>query len=524
MATKVEISKRLVLINSAGTFGTRLLSVSVFVWVQQYLLRRISPEEYSLLPILAAVMVFTPLVSIALTGGIARYVTEAYARGDERRVTQIVSTMFPLLLGTALLVLAGGWVFSWYVDSVVTIAPDRVWDARIMMALMVFTFAFRLSATPFRLGTYVRQRFVLQNAIEFGSQLVFLTVLFVLLYAGGTHVMWVVVSNAIMNLCDVLVLTTVSRRLVPSLRWKIREFRRDLVKPLTTFGGWTLVSHIAVMVRTAAAPLFLNKLTSAVEVTSFHVGSLADRQISAFVNRAFIPVQPALIAMHTTGQKERMAYTYMRIGRLAMWAALCVAVPLAVFGKEFFQLYLRETYSMYASAGVVMAILLAYYPLLYATGGLMRISIATAQIRPFALIEIAGQLANVGLMVYLVGYMQLGAIGAALSIFSTGVLTSLLGLWPLGLRMLGLGFNQFVRETLWPGLVPALVGVIACTGLRVLVRPSSWLEWAACCAFGMVIYCVTLLVFCLRPADSNDLRRILAKIGLAGSKGNSLCS
>ena len=169
MASRVEISKRLVLINTAGTVVTRLLSVSVFVWLQQYLLRRISPEEYSLLPILAAVMVFAPLLTTVLTGGIARYVTEAYAKGDERGVTQITSTIFPLLLGVSFLVLVGGGVFSWYVDRVLTIAPDRVWDARIMMSLMVFTLAFGLSATPFRLGTYVRQRFVLQNGIEFGS-------------------------------------------------------------------------------------------------------------------------------------------------------------------------------------------------------------------------------------------------------------------------------------------------------------------------------------------------------------------
>ncbi len=516
MAAGGDINKRRVLINSAGTVATSLVSVSVFVWLQQYLLRRISPEEYSLLPVMAAVMVFTTLISTVLTGGGARYVTEAYAMRDERRVTQIVSTMFPLLLGFSFLVMVGGGVFSWHVNRVLTIAPGRVWDARVMMALMLFTFTVRLAAVPFSVGLYARQRFVLQNGIELGSQLLFLAVLSVLLFVGGSRIVWVVVANAVMHTFNTVVLVQASRRSLPSLRWKIGEFRRDLVKPLTAFGGWTLLSRISLIMRTAVPPLMLNKLASAVQVTSFHVGALADLQIQPFIIQASMPVQPALIAMHAGGQKERLAYTYMRLGRLAMWATLCVVVPFVVFGAEFFQLYLQERFPAYASAVVVAALLLAYYPVLYATSGLARTAMATAKMRGMVLVDVAGQIANLALMAYLVGFAGLGAIGAALAIFLTGMLTSL-GLWPIGLRLLGLDFRRFARETLWPGLAPALAGMAACTVLRTVVRPSSWLEWGACCAAGMAVYLVTL-AFCLQPADRNDLRRILAKVGLARPK------
>ena len=120
---RVEISKKLVLINSASSVITRLLSISVLIWLQQYLLKRITPEEYSLLPVLYSVMMFAPLVTTILTGGLGRYIVEAYARDDDERVTQIVSTMFPILCAAGVVLLSAGWTFAWYIDSVLNVAP-----------------------------------------------------------------------------------------------------------------------------------------------------------------------------------------------------------------------------------------------------------------------------------------------------------------------------------------------------------------------------------------------------------------
>jgi hypothetical protein len=98
MVSRVEISKRLVLINTASGILAKAINVSVVLWLHQYLLRRISPEEYSLLPLLMSIIVLLPLVTSILTAGLGRFVLTAYAQGDDGGVTQIVSTMVPFLL------------------------------------------------------------------------------------------------------------------------------------------------------------------------------------------------------------------------------------------------------------------------------------------------------------------------------------------------------------------------------------------------------------------------------------------
>ena len=98
MSTEVVISKRLVFVNSLSGVAAKVLNLGVLIWLQQYLLRRISAEEYSLYPVLISLIVFLPPATSVLTGGLTRYIVEAYAKGDERRVTQITSTMSILFI------------------------------------------------------------------------------------------------------------------------------------------------------------------------------------------------------------------------------------------------------------------------------------------------------------------------------------------------------------------------------------------------------------------------------------------
>jgi len=46
MASHVEISKRLLLINSASSVAVQLLQGVILLWVQWHLLPRISPDEF----------------------------------------------------------------------------------------------------------------------------------------------------------------------------------------------------------------------------------------------------------------------------------------------------------------------------------------------------------------------------------------------------------------------------------------------------------------------------------------------
>jgi O-antigen/teichoic acid export membrane protein len=515
MTTGVEISKRLLLINSASSVIARIISMSVIVWLQQYLLKRISPEEYSLLPVLSSVIVFLPLLTIVFSAGLQRYVTEAYARGDERRVTQIVSTMFPLHLAAGLVLLLAGGVLAWNANYVLNIAPDHLDEARFMMGLMVVSVAVPFVLAPYSVGLYVRQKFMLSSAIGVGQELLRLGLLFVLIFGVSVSVVWVIVASVAANMVGLAVNQVISRRLVPSLKFRMSEIRWEMARELTGFGGWSVVGNLSGMIRMSSIPIILNRLATAVDVNSFFIGFLPYsyvQQACALVER---PLMPQLTAMHALGSKERLQSAYLRGGRYVLWLTMAVAAPLMVFHREVILLYVGERYS---DAGIVMLLTLAVVPMELAGVMVGNIAIATARIRELSIISLLVQVLNVGLTLYFVAVMGMGAIGPAWAAFLSMGLVWPACTWPLGLRLAEIRWWRWLRESVIPGLLPAAVGVVVFIAVERVAPPATWFSLGVSVVPGLIVYGIVFL-FCLQPVDRYDLRRSMAAALQAVGRG-----
>ncbi len=510
MATRVEISKRLLLVNSASTIVCQAIRVTVLVWLHQHLLRRISPEEYVLYPVVLAIVAFLPLFTGILTSGIGRYIVEAYARDDESRIVEIVSTMFMLLLPLSLVLMLGGGLASWHVDKLLTIAPDRVWDARLMLLLLVFSLAVQLPTVVFGLGTYVRQKFVLANLIILGAEVLKSALLFILLLAVSTRVLWVPVATVCGQVSCLIVTLIVSRRLMPSLRFRRDAIRWNLVRDIVGFGGWNFLGAAAVRIQESVVPLVLNELGAPLDLACFHAGTMGRRQINHWTDVTSRPLYPIVTGMHAVGAKARLRSVYIRGGRINLWLVAFVAVPAMIYSRELMDLYVGPVYS---DGAYVLIFTLAGFVLSAGCSMVWKLSSAMARVRSLGIRVFISQISVLAATVYLVGWLHMGAVGAALAAFSVSAVANVVLIWPLALRLADVKFGVWIRDTLVPGLMPTCVGGAVWMLLRTAVAPTSWRAVGICVAVGWLFYFATLLRFSLAPIDRTDLMRILAKVG-----------
>lgn len=509
MSPRFEISKKLLLINSASSIVAKVVNVSVLVWLYRHLLLRIGPDEYSLLPVLLGIVVLLPMLTSVLTAGLGRYVLAAYAKGDERGVTQIVSTMFVPLVAAGVVLLGGGLLFSWQVDNILSIPAGRVRDAQIMMALLVFSAAIRPPLAAFSVGLYVRQKFVLQDIIKMCSEVVRLSLLFILLLGVSTRVLWVVVANVSAEVFCATAVLVVSKRLVPALKFRPQEIRWELMRELVSFGGWSFLAVLAYRLRQMAMPLILNKLATPMDVTVFNIGTMGRRQIDQWSYVAAAPLYPVVTGMHAMGAKDRIRHLYLRGGRIALWVTLVVAVPAMIYAREIILLYVGNEYIYTA---VIMVLSLVGIPLSHGTSMVWQVAHATGHVRPVGLRTLTSQLTTIGVTLYLVGVAGWGAIGAAFAALVVGYISTVGLVWPLGLRLADVKFDTWIRRTLFPGLAPAASATLVWGALKLTVVPDTWLKLGLCTLAGALCYGAILLRFCLAPKDRADLAEVIAKV------------
>ena len=506
MAIAVQISKRLVVVNAISTTCTRVLRVTVLLWVYKYLLQRISPEEFAVFALVGAIMVFAPLFSSFFTSGISRYVVEACAREDEKRAIQIVSSIFPILACWGLVFVGCGWGFAWHINSFLTVPPAHLADARLMMGLLVTDFVIQMVMSPFAVGFDVRQKYLALNVIQLSVELFRQGLLFTLLLGVGASVIWVVVSTFAADVVSVIVVTMVSLRLLPVLRIKLAEFEWATARQLFSFGLWTTLNQLAATIFISVDIIFLNKFAKAVDVAAFKLGSDFYNQASSLVLCVLSTIIPVLTTYHARGELEQMRRAILRGSRYVLWSSLLLTLPLVIFRNEFVMLYAG---SAYLQAANVLGLLLLLFPLMPPGYLFAPLAVATGRNRGFAIANISVQVIKLCLTIYLVMVLRLGSFGCAVSTLAIVGLGHILVFSPLTLRMVGLTFRRYAKAVILRGYLPALSGSLVWFGMAFWIHPASWISLAVCGASGSIIYIGTLLLLCLDADERSDLMRFL---------------
>jgi len=506
MSERVAISKKLVAINFIGSAFTQVLSVTVLFWLQAHLLHQVSDEEYSILPVLNAIMMFTPLATVVLTGGIGRYITEAYAKGDDAQVTKICSTMFPILAVAGLVMLGAGWLFAWKIDLFLNLHDERVRDAQIMMAMLVFAAALRMPAAPFGVGFFVRQRFNLLNLINIGCVLFRIVLLFALIFGVSTRVLWVATATTAMELLVLAITTPISMRLVPALRFRRSMVDWSIAREITSFGGWQFLMVLGLSIRNAIDPIVLNAYSTAFEIACFNIASLPFQHLWQTINMAKRTINPSLIAMHAGQESERLRSAFLRGNRLALWLFMLPGLPLALLAFPFIQLWLKGEVAL---APALIQINLLGFLVIVPTVVFATIVEAIGKPRDFCLLVLGTNLLNLALTLYFVGWLGYGATGSCLATAISSAVCYPLLVWPLSRRMLDVTSRDWFREVLLPGLLPSLCAAPIYLGAAYLLNSYTIVGFAGSLALGIAAYVVCLYAFAARPRDLDDFRRLI---------------
>ncbi|MFT7617687.1 MAG: O-antigen/teichoic acid export membrane protein [Planctomycetota bacterium] len=509
---QVATSRKLAVINSISSVATHVISLTILVWLQKYLLDNVSIAEYSLFPVVAAPMVFIPLITTILTAGLGRYSVDAYAKGDMARVTSILSTMTPLLFGAALLVMLMGAIGVWQIDNILKIEDQFVDDARWMMVIFVAGASLRIAFAAYGVGLFIKQKFVFVNIIDLGGQVLRIALLALFLLAIDTRVVWVVLATTLANSAALAVRLIVSKRLIPGLKFDRSKIDWSIAPEIASFGSWNFLNQASTALRLFASIFFLNRFANPIHVTSFHLGTLVLRQIQALSNAALKPLSPPLVAMWAHGEIDRIKAVYLNGGRYALWLATLGTCPVIIFGPAAVALYLGKTEANVALTTQVMTIVVLILPLRFGNIMMGRLANTAGRAKEVCGISLAIHVPIMIVTAILVIGFDLGALGAAIAILGVNILVVPTIALPFAFKLADVSPGRWFKETVVPGLVPGIAASVVWLGLSLYFKPNSWTELLLCGMGGFVILAATIFFYAMKPRERQDFYKIAGAI------------
>jgi len=498
-------NKRRILVNALGGMVARVLDITLLLWVYQHLVRRISPEEYSLLPVVSSAVLLLPLIATTFSSGVGRFVSEALALHDHERITRIVSSVYGPLCIAAVGMLAAGGLVVWQCETILRIGPGLLFDARLIAVLLLGVLTLRVLVSPFTVGLFARERFVLINAIVLGGQVLKIAVLLALL-TGSTRVLWVAVAQSVSELVVTATTLVLSRRCLPALRFVPGAVDTALRRRLFRFGGWLTLDQTGQALYRAMDPIILNRFASSVDVVAFHLGSLPFRQIQPFLMALTKPFQPVMAALHAHESEVTLQNAFLRIGRYSLWILGLLACPLIAWREPLFRLYLGPRASLYSDAPHAMLLMFAAWVPACSLQGLSTLATSRERMRGYILSTTLSQVFNLGLTLYFLASLRLGAIGSALASLIALWAVYMVGLLPLALRGFGIPARRYAREVLLEGMAPWLVA--SAYFFAVQSRVTGWGAFIGLGLAGGIAYMAIVTVL-LSKTEWADLKRLV---------------
>ncbi|MDP7023443.1 MAG: hypothetical protein QGH42_04230, partial [Kiritimatiellia bacterium] len=495
-------------INSCSTFLALVLEVSVLVWVQQYLILRISPEEYSLLPLLATVLTILLIMAQLLTSGLGRFLTVACAEQDMAQVNRIISSILPFILGLGVMVVVGGALLIASLDVVFKIEPRFLSDARLITGMLLLVFLARLLTTPFALGLYVYQKFVWMSVVEFSGGLLRLALLLALLSNFGARVLWVATAQMVAFLAMTGAKVVLSLRQMPLLRPSLAAFDWKTVREVLRFSGWLTVGKTGLSIARSADLVFLNRCALAPAVGSFHLASLIPKHLAVAMVALTGPLEPAITAMQAADRQDQLMSTFYRVGRLSLWFVGLIIVPLLMLRVPLCRLYLGARFETYEAVPVLLVMIaLAWVPMCF-VDGLEKLAVAKGRARGYSVILMVSHVAHIALSAHYVFVLGLGPVGVGLAGLVSMWGGLFLGFLPLGVVSFGVSLRSYLPRVVLRGLGPWLVGALTCHYVSSALPPTSWLSLVAVAVIANVAYCLGVL-FCSTEGDKEDVLGIM---------------
>ena len=488
-------------INLVSNVAQLGVTVIVGAWYVPFLVRKLGPAAYGLVPLASSITSYMSLVTLGLNSAVGRSLTMTLEREDHAKANLIfnVSLCGSLVLCCVLLLPAALAISQ--VEHLVRIPPGYEDSTRSLFILVIAAFLLNQLKTPFGVSCFSRNRLDLENLVTVGETLTRVGLVACLFTVFTPKIEYVGVAILVGTMVSAFGMFWLWGKLTPSLRVKPSDFDWLMLKDLCSTGGWVIVSQLGVMLYMNIDLIVANRFFGAEQAGRY----AAVLQIPALLRSISIAVggifAPTMFHIYARGEfKELVEY----LNRAIKFVGLVIALPIGLvcgFSEPLLRLWLGPAFGSLAPLLFVMAIHLcinlAMYPL-------YSVPLAADRVRIPGLVTLGIGLGNLLLALILAGPLGWGLYGLAAA---GGVMLTFRHLLftPLyAAHVLKQPYRTFYRE-----IFPITLATVAIIGLCRLVL-SSWTitNWSELVVAGLsvVLLYLVLVYGLLSPGERRALR------------------
>lgn len=463
-----------ILKNTLSNWAGMLINTIILVLLTPYLLRNLGNERYGIYQIVVPVIQYLILLELGLRGSVSRFASKYIAAKDIKSLNSVVSTTFFIFLAIGLIIMLISVVLGFLSPHFFSISKQYEQGALYVFAALGFNSVVSFLSYSFGGVLVGRQRYdlinlrlIINNACN--------ALLVVLFFSAGwaTLASWalaIVVSASL----GLLYLVAIAFRIQEGLSIRLRHVRLATFKELIGFSLWNMLIQLAGSFILYTNPLIIGRYMGLQMVPYYSIPFMLIVRLQDGVTGLSGTLIPLASSTLATGDTELMR----RLLRKGTYVASMLVFPLGgvllVMCKNLFRVWLPEGYE---NSWVIYGILMISFFGSISQSVSFFLMLGGGNIRPIAVFYLVSGITTVALSIYLVGYTNLGLIGAALAIVIPRLISTNLFLPWYACRQVGLNLWRYIIGSYTRPILCSLPSVALGALLVYYLPPSNLFGW-----------------------------------------------
>ena len=356
--------------NTVLLYGRMVFTMLVSLYTTRVILNTLGIIDDGIYNVVGGVVGMFTFLKGTLSGATSRFITFELGRGDKEKLNQTFSAalLVHIILALVLIIIletAG----LWYVNNKLNVPSERLFAAKIVYHLSVFSIFFNVTQVPYNATIIAHEKM---------SVFAYISILEVVLKLLICYAIVISPYDKLITYAALVLVVSICIRMIYRV-YCVRHFKEchmnkvtqgGILKPILTFSAWDLFGNFSSMARDQGVDIILNYFFGpAINSAAGKAGTVCNA-VNGLAHNFLTAIKPPIVKAYSIGDIRRMEELMIDASKYSYVCLMLFAAPFFFESKFVIDLWLKNppAYAeVFCSVDLGLAVLSSMFiPLVYA--------------------------------------------------------------------------------------------------------------------------------------------------------------
>lgn len=326
MTQNISDNNKRIAKNTIALYFRTFITMLVGLYTGRVMLQALGVDNYGINNVVGGIVSMSSLITSTMSAAISRYITYSIGQGNKERLKNMFSTSVNAQIVMSILAVIILEIFGlWFLSSKASIPEGRMIAAHWVFQCSLISLVISLISSPYNALLVAHERMGIYAYTSIAEVALKLAVIFIILAFDGDRLILLSILNVLVGLGMRVFYGWYCSKHFEESQYSIKVFDKGLLKELTVFSGWNLLSNCTWVFATQGVNMLVNVFFGVTYNAARGIAQTVNGTVQNFVGNFTMAFSPQITKIYAAGDKA-YAISLVNRGTKFSWLMMYVFI------------------------------------------------------------------------------------------------------------------------------------------------------------------------------------------------------